>query len=258
MKKGHLFVFIGQTTSDLLSPKWILTKCIEFDGCLWCSWGCVLSWGYHASVHFIILRASNSQSGSLGLVLFECSFNGTGYHFITLFPCYGCFFSFQTRDFTGDSGACADKCIFAYCFDTWKILIMSKLNLDNRIKHNMFIGEIQCPEMKLLHSVNVYCLLTRSIVWRWPCSYRKRWGQHLWFLQPKLCWRLTIRYKCKSYQFRRHQILQSVYQFGYYCWSRMILGLEQSLVPRWSQTMRWTFPHRYQWSYMIRLFPYLF
>jgi len=148
MKKGHLFVFNGQTTSDLLSPKWILTKCIEFDGCLWCSWGCVLSWGYHASVHFIILRASNSQSGSLGLVLFECSFNGTGYHFITLFPCYGCFFSFQTRDFTGDSGACADKCIFAYCFDTWKILIMSKLNLDNRIKHNMFIGEIQCPEMK--------------------------------------------------------------------------------------------------------------
>ena len=128
-KKGHLFVFIGQTTSDLLSPKWILTKCIDFDGCLWWSRGSVLSWSYHASVHFIILRASNSQSGSLGLVLFECSFNGTGYHFITLFPCYGCFFSFQTKDFTGDSGACADKCIFAYCFDSWKILIMSQLNL---------------------------------------------------------------------------------------------------------------------------------
>ena len=120
-KKGHLFVFNGQTTSDLLLPKWILTICIEFDGCLWCSWGSVLSWGYHASVHFIILRASNSQGGGLGLVILECSFNGTVYHFVTIFPCHGCF-SFQTRNFAGDGGACADKCIFAYCFDIWRIL----------------------------------------------------------------------------------------------------------------------------------------
>ena len=159
-KKGHLFVFNWKITSDLLLPKWIPTKCIEFDGYLWWSWGRVLSWGYHASVYFIILRASNSQSGNLGLVLLECSFNGTGYDLFTLFPCYGCL-SLQTSDFTGDSGACADKCIFAYCFDSWKILIMSQLNLYYRIKHNMFIGEIPCPQLKLSHCK---CLLFTNSV----------------------------------------------------------------------------------------------
>ena len=113
-----------------ISAKLILTKYTDFDSGLWLSRRCVFSWSYQASVHLIILRASNSQGWGLGLVSFKCPFNGTFYDFITFFPCYSCF-SLKTRDFAGYSSSCADKCIFAYCLDIWMILIDWKLNLYN-------------------------------------------------------------------------------------------------------------------------------
>jgi hypothetical protein len=78
----------------------------------------------------------------LGLVIFKCSFNSTFYIFITFFPCHSCF-SFQIRNFAGYSGACADKCIFAYCLDIWMILIKSEVNLYRRSEENMFSWSVQ-------------------------------------------------------------------------------------------------------------------
>ena len=138
----QLLMPFDQRNSEMSARKWILTEGIEFDSCHWLSWRSVFSWSYQATVNFISLRVSNSQGGGLGVVICKCPFNGTLHNSTTFFPCYSCF-SFQIRNFAGYSGACADKCIFAYCLDIWMILIKSEVNLYRRSEENMFSWSVQ-------------------------------------------------------------------------------------------------------------------